>query len=705
MFVLAGAYFSSVMGRTRRVEREVDVRTAELRRLATAHDQLMISLSQREQRLNTILDTAADAIIGISEGGLIESFNRAAERMFGYQADEVIGRPVEMRMSRSTGTARPRFVDSYVETGQATTVVGQVRDDVARRRGGGEFPIQLSVSEVVDESGRSFTGIVRDMTEIKQAEQRLREQASEARALATRAEAAAASKADFLATLSHEIRTPMNGVIGMTGLLLGTELDEEQLQYGNAIRSSGETLLSLINEILDFSKIEAGRMELESLSFSLRDTVYEIAELLSHREDVRDIELIVRYPSHVPQQVIGDAGRVRQILLNLGSNAIKFTAEGHVAFSVEDVRQRADGAHYLRVAVTDTGIGVPSDLQDAIFEEFTQVDASTTRTHGGTGLVLAIVRHLVQAMDGVVRVDSTLGEGSTFSIEVPFPLDDRAIPQPPAGIAAARVLVLAERQLTREELIDQLLGWGLDVTGAAGPEEAISLLNDAAAAERPFDVVVCDGNGADAGAGTIELLRAGCPRFAQTRVLLVVAPDARARARLAVDDAAIVTHPPHPSRLLDALATAMGVVRTEASTTIADALIEQPARGARVLVAEDSTVNQILAERMLAKLGCHVEVVANGREAVEALAAAPYDIVFMDCQMPEMDGYEATRRIREGDRQPNVPIVAITANAMDGDLERCLAAGMDDYVAKPLRLGQMPAVLDRWLNPDSSAVA
>ncbi len=439
MFVLAGAYFSSVRGRTRRVEREVDVRTAELRRLATAHDQLMISLSQREQRLNTILDTAADAIIGISEGGLIESFNRAAERMFGYQADEVIGRPVEMLMSRSTGTARPRFVDSYVETGQATTVVGQVRDDVARRRGGGEFPIQLSVSEVVDESGRSFTGIVRDMTEIKQAEQRLREQAREARALATRAEAAAASKADFLATLSHEIRTPMNGVIGMTGLLLGTELDEEQLQYGNAIRSSGETLLSLINEILDFSKIEAGRMELESLSFSLRDTVYEIAELLSHREDVRDIELIVRYPSHVPQQVIGDAGRVRQILLNLGSNAIKFTAEGHVAFSVEDVRQRADGAHYLRVAVTDTGIGVPSDLQDAIFEEFTQVDASTTRTHGGTGLGLAIVRHLVQAMDGVVRVDSTLGEGSTFSIEVPFPLDDRAIPQPPAGIAAARV--------------------------------------------------------------------------------------------------------------------------------------------------------------------------------------------------------------------------------------------------------------------------
>ncbi|MBT5774960.1 MAG: PAS domain S-box protein [Dehalococcoidia bacterium] len=871
IFALLSAYLNSILGRTRRVEEEVHERTSELRDMATSHEQLAVSLAQREQRLDAILNTAADPIIGISERGVIESFNRAAEREFGYSADEVIGQRVEILMPASIGVSHPQSVNQYVETGRATTVVGQIRDDIAKRKDGSEFPIQLSVSEVNDGDRRIFTGIIRDMTAIKEAERGLARQAEELRAanqtlelhtnrltailntaadaiigisergiiehfnaaavkmfgyepgdvigqrveilmpgstaeahpeslnqyvktgrattvvgqvrddiaqrkdgtefpiqlavsevvdgehrtftgivrdmtsiktaerellareqqlseqatklqesntrlewavseaeeLAEQANSAAATKADFLATMSHEIRTPMNGVIGMTGLLLGTELDEEQSQYANAIRSSGEALLSLINDILDFSKIESGHVEFESAPFSLRDTIYEISELLSHREDVSGLDLVVRYPSHVPHQVVGDAGRLRQILLNLGSNAIKFTAAGHVVFSVDDMGERADGAHYLRVSVSDTGLGIPADRLDAIFEEFTQVDASTTRTHGGTGLGLAIVRQIVEAMDGLLSVDSTLGEGSTFSFEIPLLLQEQ---QPeelvPASVVSARVVVVSENDIARSATTDQIAAWGIDVESAASPEEAARLLDDAKAAGQPFDIAICDCADVTAAADKLDRLRTSCPQFVETKVVLIVSADERAGARLAPDVAAVITRPPHPSRLMDALATALGArPASELNGEPSEEAQAEASLGVRVLVAEDNAVNQLVAQRMLEKLGCRVDIVANGREAVEAVASTPYDIVFMDCQMPEMDGYEATHEIRQGSHQSDIPIVAMTANAMEGDRERCLAAGMDDYVAKPVTLKVLPPVLDRWLKRHEEEVA
>ena len=660
---------------------------------AAAEHRTSMELARREQRLNAVLDTAADAIIGITARGAIQSFNHAAEEMFGYEAEQVVGESIEILMPHGTAREHQRSVDTYVETGQATTVVGQVRSDIARRSDGSEFPIQLSVSEVREGVGGGFTGIIRDMTAIKQAEYELAAQAEEARAFAVQARQAALAKSQFLATMSHEIRTPMNGVIGMTGLLFGTELTAEQHQYATAIHSSGQALLTLINDILDYSKIEAGKVEFEARPFSLRDTVYEVAELLAHRDDHDGIDLLVHYPIEVPDQVVGDPGRIRQLLLNLGSNAVKFTAEGQVEFSVEEMDARGDGTRQLRIAVADTGMGIPAERLDAIFEEFTQVDASTTRTHGGTGLGLSIVQDLIGRMDGSISVESVEGAGSTFTLELPFEIGEQADTEaPPAEVSSARVLLVGDNESTRA-LADRLTEWGIEHTAASGVPEVISTV--LGAHERPFDLVIYDAAHARRAQIELEEIRTSCPEFVRSRLLLTTPIHQREAATEIADVAALITSPTPPARLLDALSAALGV----APATPVEVPTEPLAldRAPLVLVAEDNTVNQIVARKMLQNLGCRVDVVENGLEAVRAVAETDYELVFMDCQMPEMDGYEATKAIRRGAVRSDLPIVAMTANAMEGDRERCLEAGMDDYVAKPVTADALPTMLRRWL--------
>jgi two-component system, sensor histidine kinase and response regulator len=662
--------------------------------------------------MKTLLDNIPDVVYFKDLESRFIAASRSTAEKHGLKLSDLIGK-----------TDRELFADTFAAVGKTDeqqvidTGVSIISKIVKETWPDGRETWSLnSKMPLRDEAGRIIGtfGIGKDVTQLKKTENEL----SKARDAALES---SRSKSEFLANMSHEIRTPMNGVIGMTGLLLDTELAPIQREFAETIRNSADSLLTIINDILDFSKIEAGKLSFEVIDFDLVETVEGALDMFAERARYKGIELACSLPPDLPRRLRGDPGRLRQVITNLMGNAIKFTEKGEVVVRV--ARESETDTHaVISFSIKDTGLGIPSEVQSKLFQAFTQADNSTTRKFGGTGLGLAISKQLVEMMGGQIGVASDPGVGSTFWFNVR--LEKQTGPADPApsiysrDLFDLRVLVVDDNATNRQILRHQLFAWKMQKGSAANGHEALALLRAAAADKKPYDLALLDMQMPEMDGMTLAHTIKADPSISATRLIILTSmgyvhtPE---QLKAAGVDAYLVK-PVKQSRLFDCLVNVLGRAAAEHVFTKApsDVLPVQPPAGAvqmrnvRILLAEDNIVNQKVALAQLKGLGFTADAVANGHEVLSALRNVPYDLIFMDCQMPEMDGYEASRFIRKAERTSKATwkapmrIVAMTANAMTGDREKCVASGMDDYLSKPVRKVDLQSALSKWIGPGIS---
>ncbi len=662
---------------------------------------LMESKRAREYSEN-LVKTAQDAIICINEDGVVNVWNKAAEKIFGYSEREISGELITTIIPERYKTQHEEGLRRFLHTSEAR-IIGRTVEVSGITKEGIEVPIEMSLAFQENEKGDySFTAIIRDITERMEAEERL-QLAKEA------AEVANKAKSEFLATMSHEIRTPMNGVMGMTELILDTDLTSEQRECVETVYSSADSLLTIINDILDFSKIESGKLEMEHIDFDLCATVDDIIDIFSARTDEEGLEFSCFIDPEIPSLLRGDPGRLRQVLINLAGNAIKFTNnDGEVAVSLTAANE-TDTHATIRFDIRDTGIGIPADRKNRLFKSFSQIDASTTRKYGGTGLGLAISKQIVELMGGQIGVESEEGRGSTFWFTVVLEKQspEHQVRLELGDIENLRVLVVDDNSTNRHIIRKYLESWHCRVEEAASAEEAMGKLRAVAVdGSDPFQIGLLDYHMPEIDGKALGKEIKASPQLKELILVILTSVGERGDAECfqKMGFAAYLLKPVKQEQLFNCLRIVTGGSasdRKDSSRQIVTrhTISEDHKLQARILLAEDNIVNQKIALRILEKkLGLHVDVVNNGEEALESLKRLDYDLVLMDCQMPEMDGYEATRAIRDLNstvRNHKISIVAMTAHAMKGDREKCLEAGMDDYVTKPINMKKLADAIER----------
>jgi two-component system, sensor histidine kinase and response regulator len=628
--------------------------------------------------------------------------------MFGYEQQEFLGTRQKFFdiLHAEDGVRLREAIERTIRDGVLVDVEVRAKTRAGEARW---YRVRGALERNADGVPVTVSGSQRDITQRQQYALALLE-ATETAAAANKA------KSQFLANMSHEIRTPMNGVIGMIELLLETQLNPMQLDYAETVRDSAAALLTVINDILDFSKVEAGKLDLEVLDMDMRDTVEDVARLLAIQAHAKGLEVIALIDPGLPDLVRGDAGRLRQVLLNLGGNAVKFTQKGEVSIECK-VAQKDDRGTLIRCEIRDTGMGIPASRVDALFTAFTQVDSSTTRRFGGTGLGLSIVKRLVELMGGEVGVSSEEGTGSKFWFTARLGVAQgvaKARYAPPTELRGQRIVIVDDNMTNRKVLLGQLSLCGMDAACASSADEALSLMRIAAMAGRPFEVALLDHQMPGCDGATLGKTIMAEPALRCARLILLTSSGQRGDGRMfsELGFAGYLLKPVTHRDLTDCLMMVLGTQAEGWRTATQPIVTRHALRSQRqrethhILLAEDNLVNQKVACRILEKLGYRVDVAADGQAAFEAWQSGRYHVILMDCQMPVLDGFETTRKIREqegGGR--HIPIIALTAHAMKGADNECRAAGMDDYLSKPIDKEQLQITLNRWLNDPSESSA